>query len=140
MKNYLVYIFSIYLFGTAQSFNAQPTPMQPSGSGTSNDPYEISSLANLYWITQNPNKWGSHFEQISDIDASDTQNWGSTGWQPVGNASSNPFTGVYDGAGYVITNLFYSNSSLTQYHGFFGWLGGGEIKNLGLVDVNITGY
>ncbi len=48
-----------------------PTSEAPSGSGTESDPYLISSLNNLYWLSQTSSEWGSgkYFKQTADIDA-----------------------------------------------------------------------
>ena len=43
-------VLLLVLFVSANSFSQTATP--PSGSGTSGSPYQIDSLANLYWRTQ----------------------------------------------------------------------------------------
>jgi hypothetical protein len=52
-----------------------------------------------------------------------------------------PFTGVFDGAGHVIHNLTIGTAeTLNDYLGLFGQIDtGGEVKNLGLENVSITG-
>lgn len=80
------------------------TATAPSGAGTSVSPYQISSLNNLYWISQNSLAWGAYYQQTTDIDASSTSTWNSNGsggyygWTPIGN-NTTPFTGHYDGQG-----------------------------------------
>jgi hypothetical protein len=59
----------ILVFFIAQFLCAQ-TAIAPSGSGTSGSPYQIASLENIYWITQNSSSWSSYFQQTADIDAS----------------------------------------------------------------------
>jgi filamentous hemagglutinin family protein len=79
-----------------------------------------------------------------DIDASATSAWNSgAGFVPLGNDNlSNPaelFTGIFDGLGHTITGL-YINRPSTNYVGLFG--GSNEtavFRNVGLVNVNITG-
>jgi len=51
------------------------TATQPNGSGTSQDPYLIASLENLYWLSTNPTQWDKSYEQTANIDASATSNW-----------------------------------------------------------------
>lgn len=51
----------------------------------------------------------------------------STGFIPIGN-DQNPFTGVFNGNGYEINNLYISNS-LSKL-GLFGYVKGGSVKNL----------
>jgi len=49
--------------------------VQPAGSGTVADPYQVEILDNLLWITTTYTSWDKHYVQTADIDASDTQNW-----------------------------------------------------------------
>jgi hypothetical protein len=80
----------------------------------------------------------------SDIDASSTSGWNSgAGFTPLGNDNlANPaelFTGIFDGFGHTITGL-YINRPSTNYVGMFGGSDGNAIfRNVGLVNVNITG-
>ncbi len=117
------------------------TAAAPSGSGTSEDPYLISTLNNLYWISQTSASWSSgiYFKQTADIDASATSSWDSgAGWTPIGN-SNITFNGSYDGQNYIIDNLYISRSG-TNYQGLFGLTGSGAtIQNLGLKNENLTG-
>ncbi len=110
----------------------------PAGSGTSGDPYLIANLNNLYWVTQNSSSWDKYFKQTADIDASSTTSWDSgKGFIPIGN-STTKFTGTYDGDGHTITGLFIDRSAGT-YIGMFGFMADAVIKNLGMVNVNVTG-
>jgi len=63
-------------------------------------------------------------------------NTSGIGFTPIGN-SSNKFKGIFDGSGYKIKNI-YINSTSIYYVGLFGYIDGAEIKNLGLVDGNVT--
>ncbi|MGB0149894.1 MAG: FISUMP domain-containing protein, partial [Flavobacteriales bacterium] len=47
----------------------------PLGSGTQADPYVITCLGELDWVSQNPSTWSSYFVLAQDIDASQTQYW-----------------------------------------------------------------
>ncbi|HTX18882.1 MAG TPA: LamG-like jellyroll fold domain-containing protein [Bacteroidota bacterium] len=115
------------------------TSTAPSGSGTSGDPYQIASLANLYWVTQNSTSWNSHFLQTADIDATPDTGWDSEqGFTPIGNNTTN-FKGTYDGGGHSITNL-YINRSSTYYVGLFGYTSSATIENISLKNVNVTGH
>jgi hypothetical protein len=119
---------------------AAQTAVQPSGSGTSTDPYLIATLDNLAWLqeTANDTAWGRYYKQTANIDASPTSTWNSNGGSsPIGN-SSVYFTGTYDGSGYTITGLYISRSS-TNYVGLFGYTRKATIDSIGLVNVNITG-
>ncbi|MFO7923651.1 MAG: GLUG motif-containing protein, partial [Bacteroidales bacterium] len=123
-------------YGSEISFMTCATP---EGSGTQEDPYKISSLADLYWITLDNSRWNKHYLQTADIDASQTSAWNSgKGWMPIGNNSTR-FTGSYDGGGYTINGL-YINRPDNHYQGLFGYTqSGASILNLGLTNTDITG-
>jgi len=66
--------------------------------------------------------------------------WGDgKGFEPIGDISlGDYFSGSFDGQGYEIKDL-YINRPSTDYIGLFRRLGGNEVKNVGLVNVKITG-
>jgi len=53
------------------------TATQPSGDGSAANPYQIATLNNLYWVTQNSSSWSKDFVQTANIDASGTSSWNS---------------------------------------------------------------
>ncbi len=109
----------------------------PAGLGTEADPYQIAILDHLLWITENTSSWDKYFIQTADIDASATSSWNSgEGWIPIGD-SGVKFGGSYNGNGYLISGL--TSNINNDRVGFFGYIIGGQVKNLGLVDINITG-
>ena len=106
-----------------------------SGAGTLADPYQITDATQLQEMQDN---LVAHYVLMNDIDCSDTVTWNDeAGFEPVGN-SSTTFTGTLDGQGHIITGL-YINRLGENYVGLFGNIGA-EIKNVGLIDVNINGY
>ncbi len=108
------------------------------GNGTIGSPYQISSLNSLYWIALNSAEWGKYFVQTANIDASETSTWtGGAGWTPIGNWTTY-FTGSYNGNMFTIDGLFI-NRTASDCQGLFGVIFGGEVDNLGLTDVNISG-
>ena len=114
------------------------TATQPSGSGTVSDPYQIATLNNLYWITQDTSRWGKVYRQSADIDASSTTTWASgKGFPPIGN-ETRLFSGSYDGQSYKISSLFINKPS-TVMVGLFGRTDGATISNVKLENVNISG-
>ncbi|MFZ4707488.1 MAG: BspA family leucine-rich repeat surface protein [Bacteroidales bacterium] len=119
------------------------TPTLPAGAGTSGDPYQIATLDNLYWVTQNSWTWanGTYFKQTADIDATSTSTWeAGAGLSPIGNDGTK-FKGSYDGNGHVISNLTI-NRPTVFYVGLFGRAengGSSKIENLGVVNANVTG-
>jgi hypothetical protein len=68
---------------------------------------------------------------------------GYTNWEPIGD-STNPFTGKYDGGNYSISNLTIDTPN-GECRGLFGVINNSdpinvsEIKNINLVNVDITG-
>lgn len=105
------------------------------GSGTANDPYLVASVEHLDAVRNFPN---AHFRQVADIDL-DVPPWNSSeGWSPIGTEASDGFTGVYDGNAHTISGLYIDRPANAQ--GLFGHLtDGGQIRNLGLVDVSVNG-
>ena len=75
----------------------------------------------------------------SNIDATATSTWNAgEGFVPVGDSTTN-FTGAFDGLGHTITGLTI-NRPAQDYIGLFGYAGTGSIlKNVGLLNGNITG-
>lgn len=95
-----------------------------SGSGvlsieTPEDLLDVSLYPNLAFILKN------------DIDMEGID------FTPLGTQAM-PFTGTFDGAGYVIRNLLYENSS-TDCVGLFGYTNGADIKNLGIEGSRFVG-
>ena len=126
-------------YGTQVSFttNAIDQIAPALGDGTTANPYQIATLNNLYWLSQNPTKWSSSYIQTANIDASASSGWdGGAGWTPIGNASTN-FTGNYNGLCHTIDGL-YINRPSTNYIGLFGYVHG-NLKNLAVTNVLITG-
>lgn len=81
---------------------------------------------------------------INDIDASETSSWNSgAGFEPIGEyipyqPHPKAFRGSLDGAGYVITDLYINRPSSDRV-GLLGYAFIGEIKNVGLENVEIYG-
>jgi hypothetical protein len=133
-------VFILLLIVAADSL-AQ-TAATPSGDGSAGNPYQIDSLANLYWITQNSSSWASYFIQTANIDASSDSSWNSGAGFPVIGTSSYAFSGQYDGGGHTISGLYISLPDSTYvglFYEIYGQYSGSTVKNLGLVNVNITG-
>jgi hypothetical protein len=139
MKPLVVFLCSVLLLVLISQPSFSQTAIQPSGSGTAGDPYQVSSLANLYWITQNDTAWGSYYEQTADINAASTSTWDSNaGFLAIGNGTTQ-FTGTYNGGNHTIDSLYIDRPS-DDYVGFIGYAtgsSGGSIKNLGITNVRI---
>ena len=106
------------------------------GDGSAGNPYVIEDV----WDLQNMSSdLSAHYVLKKDINASATGTWNSgAGFVPIGNSSSS-FTGSFDGKNHTITGLFIDRPK-TDYVGLFGFVGtNGFVKNVGLVDNNVTG-
>ncbi len=151
MKNFLfaLLVMVALLLGSNATISAQPTPVAPAaGSGTEADPWQIATLANLYWLTASdgvvpsPNqatRWTKYFIQTANIDATETSGWYSgVGFSPIGTETVK-FTGSYNGNYHTIAGL-YINRPETYDIGLFGYVGSsGSISNVGLLNVAVTG-
>jgi uncharacterized repeat protein (TIGR02543 family) len=61
---------------------------------------------------------------------------GTSGWISIGNKSTNPFTGYFDGQNFTIKNLV-SHYSTDHVMGLFGYVRNGKIRQLTLENVEI---
>ncbi|MBP5710491.1 MAG: hypothetical protein J6W84_05895, partial [Bacteroidales bacterium] len=100
-----------------------------SGSGAQGDPYLIESAAQLSYFADQVNAGnsytGTYFRLARDID------WNGCTWRAIGNTSSTPFRGHFDGDGHEIQNIQISlTGSAYPYAGIFGNVINGSIKNL----------
>ncbi|MBC9784700.1 S-layer homology domain-containing protein [Heliobacterium chlorum] len=118
------------------------TPIMPSGSGTTDDPYRIASPENLLWLSSAINNnsasepYASYrtacYRQTADLDMSGITTFERIGSSTLGAQSA--FRGVYDGGNHTISNLTLTISSAVTDQGFFGYVLGGKIENLILND------
>ena len=129
--------------GTATSFSG--------GDGTEDNPYIISSAAELYWLAYTVNSFvyegynNAHYILTTDIYLGGYQ------WEPIGvyyfddgsnidNDEDMTFSGTFDGNGHTIYGL--TISEYEDYHEFFGLFGslteGAVIKNLNMEYFNIS--
>jgi len=116
------------------------------GEGTEQSPYLIHIAEELNLLGLFPCDWDKHFKLMADIDLSALD--GKEG-RPAFNIiapdadpsrsgfQGTPFTGVFDGNSRTISHLTITS---VGYLGLFGCLETGtEVKNLGVVDINIVG-
>jgi len=128
-------------YGSSLSFTTLSFsgPLEPEGTGTAEDPYQIACLNNLYWLFESETAWDNDFVQTGNIGASKSNLRNKdNGWIPIGNETT-PFTGTYDGNGFTIDGLFINQPGAYYYLGLFGNISGATIANLGVINVDITG-
>lgn len=117
----------------------KPTPENTlNGKGTKKEPYLISSAEDLklfrVLVNSGENFEKTYFKQTADIDLSVFDKWAPIAvYKSVG-----IFCGVYDGAGYKISNLTLEGSGKNGYLGLFGQLDG-TVVNVTLENCNISG-
>lgn len=122
------------------------------GSGTKDDPYQISTAAQLKRFRNIVNGTGGQTQDsgacavlMNDIvlndgtfDANGTYTPGSSSkaaeeWTPIGKYTDDndktPYTGTFDGQGHTIKGL-YVNSASDTCVGLFGYLEGAAVRNL----------
>ena len=97
--------------------------------------YHISSAEDLValanFVKNGADTTGSIFMFDNDIDMS-----GVTGFEGIG-TSTNAFKGTVYGNGHVVENMTINTSS--SFQGLFGNINQSTIKDLGIVDANVTG-
>ncbi|MHC4521725.1 MAG: GLUG motif-containing protein, partial [Planctomycetota bacterium] len=109
------------------------------GSGTADDPYQIARAEDLIALGETWRNLGEHYVLTADIDL-DPNLAGRRVFDRavIGHNWMPPFSGVFDGDGHTIAHL--TIIAQGDHLGLFGVLAAGaEVRNLGLVDVNITG-
>ena len=114
---------------------AQTTKQPARGNGSVDNPYEISTAAELAWFRDYVNNESQYVSATltEDIDLSEfchaadaATNTEELSWVPIGNGRM--YCGTFDGNGKTIRNL-YINSTI-MYKGFFGYANSGSIKNI----------
>ena len=158
------YIVVLLFFFLGKISQAQTAAVAPTGSGTSSDPYLISSLANLLKVTEDSTYWaeGVYLQQTADIDASETQYWDDNdddgdgndyndsndatatgdndGWLPIATLGSGGFKANYNGGYYRIIGLTIDRDSSDNV-GFVADTSGASnagISSLGFLEANYT--
>ena len=107
------------------------------GGGVAVNPYIIDSREKLEKMRDLVNDdietySTAHYRQTAAIDLE------NMGWEPIGPGSS-PFLGVYDGGGYIISNMKITGNIYAK--GLFGYLSAENavIRNVRISGVTITG-
>ena len=99
------------------------------GNGTEANPYQISTVEQLQAIGEEENL-DKHFIQVADIDASPSQEFqNGSGWRQIGFRET-PFTGSYNGNGYVIRDLKLHAQRGGPSNGVWGYMKNGRIENV----------
>jgi len=114
------------------------SPAYGGGTGIANDPYLVYTAEQLNMIGLYYCHWDKHFKLMDDVDLSAFDGKeGRMAFNIIGTDRRDSFTGVFDGNGHTISNLTLAGEDNL---GMFGCLeSGAEVRDLGVVDVNISG-
>nr|WP_321496323.1 PGF-pre-PGF domain-containing protein [uncultured Methanolobus sp.] len=120
-RKYIIYTALVYIFLSCTGIVSATT--YSGGSGTSEDPYLLSTDADIDTLSTDSANWSKNFILTQNITLVGNHT-------PIGKTSPY-FTGDFDGNGYAITNLtIYQTSAFT---GFFSYIStGGNIHELGV--------
>lgn len=119
-------------------FVSQGTLAFGGGTGTSDDPYRIEDWYHLNETREDPSAF---YELTQSLDGT-TNGYGDLvntdkGWSPIG--GDEDFTGTFNGNGNSIRGLYINRPSFNRI-GLFGDIGPGAlVKNLSVLDVDVTG-
>mgnify|MGYP002515288885 FL=1 len=109
------------------------------GSGTSEDPYQIATAAQLAFLAQEANKEGSEYQWAETrkyFKLTANINLKGHEWTPIGSESLR-FAGSFDGDGHVIVNLNVKGAG--RFAGLFGWIrNGATVKNLVIRNASVS--
>lgn len=126
------------------SFSTVGAQSYSGGLGTEIEPYQINTLDDLKYLSQNSEEWSKNFILTSDLTFTNADyevdgrfyNNGN-GFSPIGTHEGIAFTGSFNGNNYSIDGLYIHNSTEGN-KGFFGRIEGGTVLNLTLSNIDIT--
>lgn len=99
----------------------------------------LVSIYNVYQLQWMNQAVQGKYVLGGNIDASGTSSWNSgAGFVPIGGNPPAIFTGTFDGQGHTISDLYINRPTMTLV-GLFGYSYVATIRNIGLLNVNITG-
>jgi hypothetical protein len=110
--------------------SGQGLPTFSGGTGEAVDPYLISNVEELTSVGHNPRLMTCDFKLVGDLDLAGLH------FYPIGRTNY-PYRGIFDGNDHTITNLTIQGEGPL---GLFSVLASeAEVRNLGVVDVNVAG-
>ncbi|MFT9056935.1 MAG: hypothetical protein ABF449_10000 [Ethanoligenens sp.] len=110
------------------------------GTGTEGDPYRISTAAQLTAFANSVNTDESYENTYVRLDADISLT--GVDWVPTGSGNaSHAFSGIFDGAGHIISGLTVGsaeNAAAYQFSGLFGYLNHATVKNVSIQSAGIN--
>ena len=112
------------------------------GTGTTEDPYQITSTDEMEWFRDTVNAGNTKIcaKLMNDLNFDNKQNDSLWTWTPIGNSEVNAYTGTFDGNGYEIKKirLVDVQAQSQTNRGLFGWIGtGGKVQDLAVSVQNV---
>ena len=111
------------------------------GNGEPNDPYRIATATDLNDIGNYEEDWDKHFVLVNDVNLTGytSERFKIIGrWIDWYDPNNKPFTGVFDGNEHKIWNFTWDSNGINSV-GLFGYVGSdGQIKNLGLENIDVN--
>ena len=153
----LILMFLVYIPLFCITEAIPPANYNDQDAGSIINPYLISNLANLRWVSETQEVWGDenqkfYFLQTGNIDASETENWNEgKGFNPIGVRIRDSegdqditiiFYGNYNGDNFEISNLyinFSDDTNIKKAPALFASVKNSEIINVNLLNVRISG-
>ena len=155
MKKIQTILILLVFWGLSVNLQAQFS----GGTGTSNDPYQITTAAQLVFLSTQiasnsstyPNSYNTKcYKLMNDINlAAYGAGWTNpqyyNGWHPIGCLDPTApttdyyyaFKGVFDGNSKTVSNLYVRSAPYTSFIGLFGLVNGGTVKNLTVTNVDV---
>jgi hypothetical protein len=137
MKSYIIILAAVLcISGNLLAYSG--------GDGSAGNPYQIANVADFNQLVATSADWSKAFILTADINLTGLTYTKApispdTSSGDTGIFEGTKFTGVFDGNDHTISKLKI-NASTKDFISLFGYVDtAGQIKNLGIVDVNATG-
>lgn len=121
-----------------QIASAQVSPFA-GGDGTAANPYQIGTATQMDTLMKDSQYWSDDFVLTADISMASVSS--QSAWEsPIG-MQSIPFTGIFNGQGHTISELYIDNSAddTTLGAGLFGWTNGATIEHVSVEGIIVSG-
>lgn len=132
---------SVFLEDNLPKWNGQKEELTSNDLDENDGYYKISNASQLAWLAYSVNNnidngmWSNKNYKLEcdiDLNGSELQQWIMIG------TATNSFSGIFDGKGHSIKNLYVNNTDLDRF-GLFGQIAStATIKNIKLLNCNIT--
>ncbi|MDP4133464.1 MAG: hypothetical protein Q8882_05585 [Bacillota bacterium] len=140
-------VFSVFVPANSLGAGISTSEGFKTGTGTANDPYLVTNLSELTFLSKSVSDGisykGQYFLLTADLKLNDTSHWRiwetdapSNSFAPIGK-EKRAFEGSFDGGGHTISGIYINSYSSCQ--GLFGCIDGGTVKNVNVAESYISG-